>query len=71
MPSIYFYGNPKRYKEHNNTILQKKILSYKTLFSDVVTTTGYAFLPAMNESLNATLVTICTSGGDLLLCHYC
>jgi len=34
------------------------ILSYKILFFNIVTTTKYAFLPAVNKSLHATLVII-------------
>jgi hypothetical protein len=39
-----------------------RFLSYKTLFFNIVTTIGYALSPAMNKSLHATLVKICTSG---------
>jgi hypothetical protein len=46
--------------------LIEQILSYKTLFFDIVTTTGYALSPAMNKSLHAALVKICTSGGGPL-----
>ena len=42
----------------------EQILSYKTLFFDVVTAIGYAMPPAMNKNLHAPLVKICTSGGD-------
>ena len=35
--------------------LIEQILSYKTLFFDVVTTIGYALSPAMNKSLHAAL----------------
>jgi len=42
--------------------LIEQILSYKKLFFDVVTTIGYALSPAMNKSLHAVLVKICTSG---------
>jgi len=44
----------------------EQILSYKTLFFNIVTTINYAFLPAMNKSLHAALVNICTSGADPL-----
>lgn len=36
----------------------KRILSYKILFFSIVTSTSYAFLPAMNKSLHAVLVDI-------------
>ena len=55
MPPIYFHGNYSRYKEHNNALIEQ-ILSYKTLFFDVVTTIAYALSPAMNNSLHAALV---------------
>jgi hypothetical protein len=42
--------------------LKEQILSYKTLFRDVVATIGYALSPAMNRNLHAALVEICTSG---------
>ena len=44
-----------------------QILSYKTLFFNVVTTVSSGFLPAVNKSLYAKHVNICTSGDDLLL----
>jgi hypothetical protein len=44
----------------------EQILSYKTVFFDIVTTIGYALSPALNKSLHAALVKICTSGGDPL-----
>jgi len=44
----------------------EQILSYKTLFFDILTTIGYALSPAMNKSLHATLIKICTSGGGPL-----
>jgi hypothetical protein len=51
--------------------LIEQILSYKTLFFDVVTTIGYALLPAMNQSLHAALVKMCTSrGGPLFHSSY-
>ena len=43
--------------------LIEQILSYKTLFFDIVTATGYALSPSMNKSLHAALIKICTSGG--------
>jgi len=42
------------------------MLSYKTLFFDIVTTIGHALSPAMNKSLHAALVKICTSRGGPL-----
>jgi len=50
--------------------LIEQIFSYKTLFFNVDTTIPYVFSPAMNESLKAVLIKICTSGGNLLF-HYC
>ena len=44
----------------------EQILSYKTLYFDLVTTIGYALSPAMNKSLHTALVKICTSGGGPL-----
>jgi len=44
----------------------EQILSYNTLFFDIVTTIGYALSPAMNKSLHAALVKVCTSGGGPL-----
>ena len=41
-------------------------LSYKTLFFDIVTTSGYALLPVMNKSLHAVFIKICTSAGGSL-----
>jgi len=46
--------------------LIEQILSYKTLFFDIVTTNGYALVPAMNKSLHAVLIKICISGGGPL-----
>ena len=62
MPPIYFHRNSDSYKEHSNTV--RKILSYK--FSNTVTTSSHAFLLAVNNSLHAVLVKICTSRGDPL-----
>jgi len=47
-------------EEVNDTIRQ-------TRFSVFIKCISYAFLPAMNKSLHAMLVKICTSGGELLL----
>ena len=46
--------------------LIQQILSYKTLFYKIVTVMNYAFLSAMNYSLHAVLIKICTRGGDTL-----
>jgi len=46
--------------------LIKQIFSYKILFFNIVTNISYAFSPAMNKSLHAALIKICTSGGDPL-----
>jgi hypothetical protein len=45
-----------------------QILSYKTLFFDIVIIISSALSPAMNKSLHATLVKICTSRGGPLFC---
>ena len=42
----------------------EQILSYKILFLNTVTTICYAFLPAMNKSLHATLRKNYTNRGD-------
>jgi len=44
--------------------LIQQILSYKTLYFTIVTTISYAFSPVTNKSLHATLIKICTDGGD-------
>ena len=46
--------------------LTEQILSYKTLFFNIATTISYALSPVMKKSLHATLITICTRGGDPL-----
>jgi len=53
--------------------LFEQILSYKTLFFNIVTTTGYAFSPAMNKSLHAALIKICMVIQNMacLSCLYC
>ena len=48
------------------TLFIEKILSYKTLFLDIVATIGYALSPAVSKNLQAALVKICTSGGGPL-----
>ena len=53
-------------KRAQQRYLIKQILSYKTLFSNAVTIISYAFSSAMNRSLHAMFVTICTRGGDPL-----
>ena len=47
--------------------LIEQILTYRTLFFNIVTTMSYAFLPVMNKSMHAMLVKTCTGGGDPLL----
>jgi hypothetical protein len=47
-------------------MIEEQILSYKTLFFDIVTPIGYALWPAMNKSLYAARVKICSSGGGQL-----
>jgi len=47
--------------------LIEQSLSYKMLFFSIATTTSYAFLPAVNKSLHAVLIKVCTSGGDPLM----
>jgi len=47
MCPIYFHENNK-YKEQNNTIKIKHILSYKILFVYIITTIRYAFSPEVN-----------------------
>jgi hypothetical protein len=44
----------------------KQILSYKTLFFDIVTTFAYGLSPAMNKRLHTALIIICTTGGGPL-----
>ena len=46
--------------------LIEQILSYERLFFNPVTTISYAFSAAMNKSLHAILIKICTSWGDPL-----
>lgn len=43
-----------------------RVLSYKTLFFNVVATITYAFSPVMSKSLHAMLIKICTTGGEPL-----
>jgi len=38
----------------------EQILGYKILFFNIITTISYAFSPAMNKSLHAALIKICT-----------
>jgi len=56
----------KQIKKAQRFYLIEEILSYKTLFYNIVTTTSYAFLPAMNKNLHATPVKIHTSGREPL-----
>jgi hypothetical protein len=46
--------------------LIEQILGYKTLFFDIITTIGYALLPAMNNSLHAMLLTSIVAPDDSL-----
>ena len=66
MPPIYFHGNGNWYKKHNLTVSQGKFSATKCCFFSTVTTASYAFSPAMNKSLHATLEKICTSGSHPL-----
>lgn len=63
MPPSFSMETTTKYK---NTVLEK-ILSYRTLFFNLVITISYVFLSVKNKSLHTTLVKTCTSGGDLLL----
>ena len=45
---------------------REQILSYKTLFFSTATTISYAFSPAMNKGLHATLVKMCSSESNPL-----
>jgi len=63
MTPIYFHGNYNRYNGQSNYLIER-IPSCKTLFFNTITTISYVFSPVMNKSLNAMLVTICTSRGD-------
>lgn len=64
MPPTYIHGNYN--KEHSNSIRQSKFTATKQ-FSKTVITISYALLPAVNKSLDAALIKICLSRGDLLL----
>jgi len=71
MKSSYLFS--WKVQQIQRTCLQyliEQILSYKTLFFNVVTTISNAFLPVINKSLRATPVKICVSGGDPLF-HSC
>ena len=70
MPPVYFGVNRNRYEKPNNTLIEQ-ILSYKALFFNTVAVISYAFLPAMNKSLHAMLVKMCTSRNDpyLPICY--
>ena len=48
----------------NTNCLIEQILSYKTLFFNIVTTIRYTFSQSMDKSLHAKFLKICTSGGD-------
>ena len=56
MPSIYFYGNHDRYKEHNLLYLIEQILSYQPWFFSIVTAINCPFLSAKNKILHSALV---------------
>ena len=49
------------------TLFSKANSPLLSTFFSTVTTINYAFLLTINKSLHATLVKICTGGGDLLL----
>jgi len=52
--------------------LIEKILTYKTLFCNIVTTIIYAFLPVMSKSLHDTLAKICMATWNVVcLLHHC
>lgn len=42
MLPLYFHGNPNRYNEHDNCLIEQ-ILSSKTLFFNIGTTISYTF----------------------------
>jgi len=69
MPPIYFHGNYKWYKEHNNTTWKYKFSFYKSLFFNTSQNShhsSYVFSPMINKSLHAVLVKICITGGNVL-----
>jgi len=71
MPPIYFCGNYNTYRGQYHYSIDL-ILSYKTLFFNIVSTISCAFSPEMNKRLHAALMKICTSGGyPLLKCTHC
>jgi len=64
MPPIYFHANYNRHNTYSNTVWRSKFSACKMLFFNTVTTISCAFSPAMNKSLHAVLVEVCTSWGD-------
>lgn len=54
------------YTGRTRILLDRLNFQLKTLLFLIVTNSGYAFPPAMNESLHAVLVKICTSRHDPL-----
>jgi len=69
MPPIYFQGDYNRNKEYNNTIWQRKFSAAKHHFQH--STISYVFSPVMNESLHATLVTICIAVRNVACLSHC
>lgn len=67
---VYFCGIYNRYKKYNRSFTEY-IFSYKTLFFNILFIISYAFSPAVNKSLHAALVHICTSRGDHCYYHHC
>ena len=51
-------------KTKSTLCLIEQILSYKTVFFNIVTTISYVFSPVMNFRLHAMLIKTCISGGD-------
>ena len=49
------------------TLIDRANSQLQKIFFNIVTTLSYSFLPAVNSSLHATLVRICTSGDVPLL----
>jgi len=67
MPPNDFHGNHVDTKRTIRLFNRTNSQSQNILFFNIVTTISYAFLPAVNKSLHAVLITICTSGGEPLL----
>ena len=49
----------------------EQILSYTTLFFNIITTISYAFLPVMNKSLHAVLIKICVAIQNMACLSLC